>query len=165
MSDTVVITAPDPAAAVLAPTVADAIAASQMYWLLVQNAEAAILAAEAQTNISATEALTAAASALSAAAVAGSQAAAQIIPAITVGTATIQTRARIQRALNNAGLLQTANDYVQNNYTLLSDTAIEWSQAPLFPIGGLVYIMLRAAIPYTDLQARALWAAALALSD
>src|ERR1700720_2636964 len=104
--DTVVITSPDAQASVLAPTLADGIAAMQVYWLLIQAARTDVLSAEGQANLSATEALQAAASALSAASAAASVSAGLIIPAITVGTSTIQTRARIMRALNNAGKLQ-----------------------------------------------------------
>lgn len=165
MADTVVVTSPDVNNAVLAPTQADAIAAVQFYWLLIQQAEANILAAETQANLSATEALNAAASALTAAAAAASSAAHLIIPSLNAGTATIQTRARIKRALNNLGLLQTVLDYLNNNYSILSDTALEWVEAPFFPVNGLSYVLIRAAIPYTDAQALALWAAAAALSD
>jgi hypothetical protein len=105
MGDTVVITSPDETLGVLAPTLTDAIAAAEKYWLLVQAAQIAVMAAEAQANISATEALNASASAIQAAAEAASRAASIILPAITVGTPTVQTRARIQRALSNAGQL------------------------------------------------------------
>jgi hypothetical protein len=165
MTDTVVITSPDAVTGVLSPTLTDAIAAAQAYWLLVQAAQGVVLTAEAQANLSANEALQAAASALSAAAAAASNAAALITPAIAVGTPTIQTRARIKRALNNAGQLQAVQDYLMNNYSALSDTALEWTDAPLMPVGGLVFVMIRAAVNYSDAQGRALWAAALALND
>jgi hypothetical protein len=38
-------------------------------------------------------------------------------------------------------------------------------QAPLFPVNGLVYVMIRSALSYSDTQAQALWEAALALAD
>lgn len=69
-ADTVVVTAPDSALAVLQPTLSDAIAASQLYLTLVQNAEAIVLAAEASVNNSETIALSAAANAVAAAAAA-----------------------------------------------------------------------------------------------
>ncbi len=70
MADTVVVTAPDAAIAVLQPTLADAIAAAQLYAAQVAAAQAAVLAAEASVNTSEAVALSAAASAQAAAAAA-----------------------------------------------------------------------------------------------
>jgi hypothetical protein len=169
MIDTVLIVDPDEDTGVLVPTLTDAIAAAQMYWLLVQAARDATIAAEQQANISAAEALQAAAAAIAAAAAAQSggpgPGPGTPGPPVNVGTATLQTRVKIQRALNNMGLLQTVDDYLRNTYNALSDTSLEWTQAPVFPVGGLVYIMIRAALSWTDAQATALWNAALALQD
>lgn len=63
MTDTVVVTAPDAALAVLQPTLTDAVAAAQLYASQVATANAAIISAEASCNNSETIALGAAAAA------------------------------------------------------------------------------------------------------
>lgn len=63
MTDTVVVTAPDSAMAVLQPTLTDAIAAAQLYASQVATAQAGVMAAEASCNNSETIALGAAAAA------------------------------------------------------------------------------------------------------
>lgn len=69
-ADTVVVTAPDSALAVLQPTLTDAIAAAQLYVAMAQAAETIVLAAQSSVNNSETVALTAAANAIAAAAAA-----------------------------------------------------------------------------------------------
>jgi hypothetical protein len=74
MVDTVIVTSPDTAIAVLQPTLTDAIAAAQMYATQVAAAQAIVLAAQAGVNAAETAALSAAASALSAASAAAAAA-------------------------------------------------------------------------------------------
>jgi len=69
-ADSVVVTAPDSAAAALSPTLTDAIAAVQLYAAQVAAAQVAIMAAQTAINNAETVALSAAASAVASAAAA-----------------------------------------------------------------------------------------------
>jgi hypothetical protein len=151
--------------AVLSPTLADAIAAVQYYWLLIQTAKLTIDSETRQANTAAAQALQAEAAVLSLAASISAQASSLSLTLIANGSTTVQTSSRIRRALQNLGLLQMVDDYVMNNYDVTSDTAIEWHSSPFLLVNGFVYIMIRAAIPYTDVQARALWHSASLLSE
>jgi len=73
-ADTVVVTSPDSAIAVLQPTLTDAIAAAQLCLALVTAAKDNVLAAQAAINADTTTAINAAASALASAAAAAASA-------------------------------------------------------------------------------------------
>lgn len=165
MADTVVVTAPDAAVAVLAPTLTDAITAAQLYASQCAASQAIVLAAQLSVNNSTTTAINSMLSAISAATTAAANAAALVLPSINSGTTVMATRSRLKRALNNAGNLQTVEDYFMNTYPQYGDASLSWKEGVFLPTGGFVYVGIKAALSFTDPQMISLWAAALALMD
>jgi predicted nuclease with RNAse H fold len=110
MADTVVVTAPDSASAVLQPTLTDAIAAAQLDLTLVNAAKVTVLASQASVNASTTTALAAAAaaqaSAASAAAIVsggGISTTVALLPAGTEGLRGFATNGRKISELTGSG--------------------------------------------------------------